>query len=408
MNYLLIIITILFLCLLTYFTVNHKEPFITYVKDRQLIGTFGKDGLEDDKYPLGSMRNDNKNGRNDEQCYGTLNVPSKQIIKDDNGLCINKGSVAKRENNKKYKIVDGERIPSSAMYAIDFSNYETYYEKRINGIPLTGTITAGNMVFSLSNEGRPINKRMTLSKVKSICDELGSSCAGFTVFSPTADNPEYNDTLFYASINQDSRDIYSLDYEFSNVGKIQESSQAKYLKINPGAVSYIKKNPEYVEKPVVKLNLGTANFTKKNCTVKQNDFVVLSDIDGTLDQCKTRCMTFSNPDCVGFVKNIKVAGEEGSSKCVFHRGINYDETVAKSDCPTGFDKKTSKDNFCVKSRDTNLTDVQLRQNCVAFKGIATPRQGNGNIESCQPDSNNVEKICLPSDDFAVYKREYDK
>lgn len=406
MNYLLIIITILFVCLLTYFTVNHKEPFITYVKDRQLIGPIGSDGLEDDRYPLGSMRNESESGRIDEQCYGTLKVTAKQINKN-NGLCNYMDSVPRDKNNKRHKIVDGERTPSSAMYAIDFSNYETYYEKRINGIPLTGSITAGNMVFRLSKSGRPINKLMTLSKVKSICDELGSSCAGFTVFSPTADEPENNDTLFYASINQDSRDIYSLDYEFSNMGKIQESSQAQYLKINPGAVSYIKKNPEYIEKPVVKLNLGIPNFTKKNCTVKQNDFVVLpGSIDGTLDQCKTKCMTFSNPDCVGFVKNIKVAGEEGSSNCVFHRGINYDETVAKSDCPIGFDKKTSKDNFCVKSRDTNLTDEQLRKNCTIFNGIPTPRQGN--IESCQPKPDNVEKICLPSDDFAVYKREYDK
>ena len=81
MNYLLIIITILFVCLLTYFTVNHKEPFITYVKDRQLIGTIGSDGLEDDKYPLGSMRNESKSGRIDEQCYGTLKVTAKQINK---------------------------------------------------------------------------------------------------------------------------------------------------------------------------------------------------------------------------------------------------------------------------------------------------------------------------------------
>ena len=272
MSFLLIIITILFLCVITYLSINHKEPFITYIKDKQLIGTIDRTGIEDNNYPLSSVRNDNAFRRNEEVCYGTLNVESDKISKNDRGLCVKNGSANKEDiDRKKYRITEGERAPSMGMYAIDFSNYEIYYEREIKGKPLKGKINAGNMILTLDNSGRPVDKvmisndgitqtetskRLTISKTKSICDELGSNCAGFTVFTPTENNPDNIDTVFYSIIDNNSNDPYSLDYEFSNVGQLSQNSEAKYLKNNPGAVSYVKKNPNYVEKPLVKLDLG--------------------------------------------------------------------------------------------------------------------------------------------------------
>ena len=424
MNYLLIVITILFLSVLIYLSINHKEPFITYIKDKQLIGTIDKDGMEDNKYPMSSTRSDELR-RNEEQCYGTLNVPANQIIKNNRGLCMNNGSARKMNKLGWYtllqnRILEGERTPSIGMYAIDFSNYETYYEREIKGKPLTGQITAGNMVLTLSSQGKPsemvrvssngrstmqTSKRLTLSKVKSICDELGSSCAGFTVFTPTDDNPDRVDTIFYSAIDQDTRDIYSLDYEYRNTGNISKNKEAKYLKNNLGAISYIKKNPEYIEKPIVKLDKGSVKFTKLPCNVKQNENFMYYNMNGTLDQCKSKCMTLSNPDCIGFSKNIK-NGEDSSSSCVFHKGSEIDyrnSMISANECPEGFDKKTDREGYCVKSNDSQLSNDKLRKNCTNSNG--TPHPSSGNIQSCIPKK--TEKLCLPSNEFAVYKREFD-
>ena len=262
------------------------------------------------------------------------------------------------------------------------------------------------MIIDFSSNGIPIEndtiKLITLSKAKAICDELGSACAGFTVFTPTERDPESNKTIFYAAIEQNSRDIYSLDYEFNNVSS---SNKPKYLKNNPGAMSFIKKNPEYEEKPIVKLDLGVPKYEKKNCFVKQNEFSMYYSMNGTLEQCKSRCMTLSNPDCVGFVKNNK-DGEEESSSCVFHRGIDYSEDISKFECPEGFDKKTSKDGYCLKKRNTPLNDQILENNCKTKNG--TPKKNiDGKIISCDPLEK--EKICINDpeySDFAVYKREF--
>jgi hypothetical protein len=132
MNYLLIIITILFLCVLTYLSLNHKEPFITYIKDKQLIGTIDRNGMEDNRYPLSSYRNNEKLRRNEEICYGTLNVKPNTINPNDRGLCPKNGSARhKGSDDREYKILEGERTPTLGMHAIDFSNYETYYEREI-------------------------------------------------------------------------------------------------------------------------------------------------------------------------------------------------------------------------------------------------------------------------------------
>jgi len=421
MNYLLIVITILFLSVLIYLSINHKESFITYIKDKQLIGTIDKAGMEDNKYPLSSTRSDRLR-RNEEQCYGTLNVPANQITKNNRGLCLNNGSARKKTKQlfRNNRILEGERAPSIGMYAIDFSNYETYYEREIKGKPLTGQITAGNMVLTLSSQGQPSEmvsissngistketpKRLTLSKVKSICDELGSSCAGFTVFTPTDDRPDSVATFFYSSIEQDRSDIYSLDYEYRNLGNLSQNKEAKYLKNNKGAISFIKKNPEYIEKPIVKLDTGSVKYTKLNCNVKQNENFMYYNMNGTLDQCKSKCKSLSNPDCIGFSKNIK-NGEDSSSSCVFHKGNELDymnSMISAGDCPEGFDKKTDREGYCVKPNDSKLPNNTLIKNCRQSGG--TPNPSSGNIQSCIPTK--TEKLCLPSKEFAVYKREFD-
>ena len=426
MDYLLIIITILFLGVLTYLSINHKEPFITYVKDKQLIGTIDLDGKEDNRYPLSSIRVGGNLRRNEELCYGTHNVPGNTIGRGSRGLCTQNGTaIRKGLNNKPYKIIEGEKTPSIGMYAIDFSNYETYYEREIKGQPLSGKITAGNMILTLSNgriadkvmistdngiTTKEVPKRLTLSKVKSICDELGTNCAGFTVKTPTNLDPDNNDTIFYATIDQNSSDIYSLDYDFRGIDGLSQNSNAKYLKNNKGAMSYIKKNPEYVEKPVVKLDLGSVNFTKLSCYVKFNNNLLYRNMNGTLEQCKAVCASLKNPDCVGFVKN-NTLGEESSSACILHKGTNIDynnSMITKSDCPDGFDKKTDKDGYCVVSKTTQLTQSKLKTNCESSSGTIKP--STGNIVSCTPKLENTEKLCNVSTEyakFATYKREYD-
>jgi hypothetical protein len=423
MNYLLIIITILFLCVLTYLSLNHKEPFITYIKDKQLIGTIDRNGMEDNRYPLSSYRNNEKLRRNEEICYGTLNVKPNTINPNDRGLCPKNGSARhKGSDDREYKILEGERTPTLGMHAIDFSNYETYYEREIKGKPLEGQITAGNMVLKLSSSGRAedkvmisnngksqqeTSKRFTLSKAKRICDELGSSCAGFTVFTPTEDNPDNVDTIFYETVDQNSSDIYSLDYEFSSLGNLSQNKDAKYLKNNPGAISYIKKNAEYVEKPVAKLDLGSVRFTKLKCNVKQNDYLLYHNMNGTVDSCKAKCMTFSNPDCIGFTKDIK-QGEDSSSACYLHKGDNVDyknSMITKSNCPVGFVKKTDADHYCAVSDNNQLSEDVLKNNCTSWSGTVNPTKGK--IKSCVPKPENTEKICLDSTEFATYKREYD-
>lgn len=425
MDYLLIIITILFLCVLTYLSINHKEPFITYVKDRQLIGTIDLDGKEDNNYPASSIRVGDLR-RNEELCYGTHNVSNKKIVRDNRGLCSRDGTANQEGiNDKPYKITEGEKTPSIGMYAIDFSNYETYYEREIKGRPLNGKITAGNMILTL-NKGRiadtvkissddgisqkEVPKRLTLSKVKSICDELGTNCAGFTIMTPTISDPDNNDTIFYAAIDQNSSDIYSLDYDFRDKGNLSQNSQAKYLKNNKGAMSYIKKNPEYVEKPIVKLDLGTAKFTKLPCYVKQNEHLMYTNMKGTLEQCKTRCASLSNPDCIGFVRNNK-EGLESSAACVFHKGtnINYEKSmISKNGCPDGFDNKTNKEGYCVVSKNALIPKEQLKKNCEQSSGTVIKNVSTGDILSCTPQK--TEKLCDDSAeyaDFATYKREYD-
>lgn len=425
MNYLLIIITILFLCVLTYLSINHKEPFITYVKDRQLIGTIDLDGKEDNRYPVSSIRVGSLR-RNEELCYGTHNVPGTKIIRNDRGLCSRDGTANQvGPDSRPYKITEGEKVPSIGMYAIDFSNYETYYEREIKGQPLNGKITAGNMVLTL-NKGRladkvmissdngitqkEVSKRLTLSKVKSICDELGTNCAGFTVMTPTISEPDNNDTIFYATIDQNSRDIYSLDYDFRDKGELSQNSNAKYLKNNKGAMSFIKKKPDYVEKPIVKLDLGSVKFTKLPCFVKQNPNLMYTNMVGTLEQCQTRCATLSNPDCIGFVKNNSL-GENEPGACVFHKGtnVNYEKSmISKSDCPVGFDKKTDKEGYCVVSKTTQLPQAKLILSCEQSSGTVKKNASTGDILSCTPQK--TEKLCNTSDEyanFATYKREYD-
>lgn len=430
MDYLLIIITILFLCVLTYLLIKHKEPFITYVKDRQLIGTIDLDGKEDNRYPLSSSRAGNLR-RNEELCYGTHNVQVSKIGGSSRGLCTQNGTlIQKGPDNKPYKITEGEKIPSIGMYAIDFSNYETYYERKIKGQPLNGKITAGNMILTL-NKGRltdtvkisidngvsqkEVPKRLTLSKVKSICDELGTNCVGFTIMTPTIDKQDHIDTIFYATIDQNSSDIYSLDYDFRGIGDLSQNSNAEYLMNDKGAMSYIKKNPEYVEKPIVKLDLGSVNFTKKQCYVKFNNNLLLTNMNGTLEQCKTACASKKNPDCVGFVKNNNL-GEDSSASCVLHKGnnINYEKSkISKSDCPEGFDKKTDKDGYCAVSRTTQLSQIKLKENCEQSSGTVMKNVSTDDVVSCTPKSENTEDLCLPQTEgtayakFATYIREYD-
>ena len=218
------------------------------------------------------------------------------------------GLFHKREHFIKYN----RENDYSKANGIDFSNYNVYYEKIVNGDKLTGSYNVGSETITFDSSGTP-SKLMTLEQIKNTAESLGDRCVGFVFVNNKLDNEKTN-SIFLKSVTELLSDPISLQKNLSD-------EETKYYKNEltnyPKNTSFIKKFTNRVkEKNIPELKDSRQLFSKNECAIIDNGNNDIIQFKGTLDECKTKCASYN--DCQVFNRE-KNAFDTNSSECILKK-----------------------------------------------------------------------------------------
>jgi hypothetical protein len=296
MLYLLIILLIIVLLYL--YAIKSKEHYISYYLDKQKIGTNQKDN---GKQPKGTEL---INGYNVQKCFGTDKVPANLIKR--------KGNFCDYGN-------DNEIMDQEALYAIELSNYDIHYQKKIKGKNLKGSYTAMGELISF-NDGRT-TETMTLDKSIKVCDSLGFKCEGF-IFVETNQN-ELGYTLFLESI--DRNDLSNQTNDVNYISYIKKGVMTNIVN-NAGNNSSSNTSQNQTKPKVVEIIPKGKRFNSVDCVIPLNKEYDMLKTLGTLKECKDECI--NNPGCNGFSRQ-KNAGENDKAECILKKAFYNDMSICQ-------------------------------------------------------------------------------
>ena len=226
----------------------------------------------------------------------------------------------KRENF----IIYYKENADSKPVGVDFSNYNIYYEKIVNGPKLTGSYTVNNENITFDNNGAP-SKLMNLEQLKKTAETLGDECVGFIVLGDDSGGSQKRNSVFLKSVTELLSDPLSLE---TNLEPDQKSSYKNELSNYPKNTSFIKKFSKRVrEQNIPDLKDGRTLFSKTECAIIDDGKNDILNFKGTLAECKTKCASYA--ECQGFNRGIDVA-DNNTNECILKKTYQNKEGVCNT------------------------------------------------------------------------------
>jgi hypothetical protein len=359
----IVVLSILFIVLIYFNKTHKKEQFNAYYKDKQKVGTAEMDR---GNQPRSTWKSGNLNY---ESCYKTDTRSGNSIPRKNTFFC-DLGN-------------EGEMVPVSGTYSMDFTNYQVYYQKIIKGKRLQGSHTINGVSITFDEFGRPVGQIMTLQQSKETCDNLKNKCVGFIIQSN--DNRDKNAaTFFVAAVEPGFEDPNTYDRIFATPD--ERTKEQSSLTSYQNYTSYIKNDVTYVEKAVKELNIPGQQFEKRNCSITNTPEYDLDSVTGILDDCKARCVAMDN--CSGFNRTANVSDDK-STTCQLKK-VNFDFKI--TNCPPGYSLDKNSGN-CITGWTNQCGQDCAYSKCMSESGTWIPLDYSSNPYTCKPNQSKIVPIC---------------
>ena len=209
-------------------------------------------------------------------------------------------------------IIYNKANDDSKPVGINFSNYNIYYEKIVNGVKLTGSYNVGGENINFDNNGKS-SKLMTLEQLKKTAEILGDERVGIIVIDESNGSLTRN-SVFLKSVTESLSDPLSLE---KNLDIEQKNKYKNELANYPKNTSFIKKFSKKIkEQNIPDMKDARFLFSKNDCKIIDDSKNDIINYKGTLDECKVKCASYA--DCQGFNRGKDVF-DINNAECILKK-----------------------------------------------------------------------------------------